>query len=380
MTSVPRPHSGGPDRRDALVDGLRGAAIIGVVLVNAAGYAAFPDTVHVVPPPAPAGDPLAIAAAWTVMSLLEAKAYPLLSFLFGVGFAMSMHARGERAIAHRRRRMGRLLILGILHGMLIYAGDVLTAYALCGFVLLAFGRRRLRSWLRIAAIGWGVTGLLVVGAVAVLLGVHTMTDWPPPTATDQYGLASSYAAHVAMSVRSYLPAQLTTALFVAPGLIALMAMGVIAARLRLLTHPRWRRGWARQVRWLLPVGLAANALLATLSVQAGAVEQDLPAPWVPLLQVAGPLLSAGYVAAAVAWRPRTLLALAGAGRLTLSIYLASSVIFLAVLGGAGLGWGSESGTVLTLAIGLGTCAVLLGLAHVAARAGLRGLPERWLSS
>ncbi len=380
MTPGPRPQSGGPDRRDPWVDGLRGAAIVGVVLVNAAGYAAFPDTMHVVSPPTPAGDPLAIAAAWMVMTLLEAKAYPLLSFLFGMSFAMSMHARGDRAVAHRRRRMWRLLILGILHGMLIYAGDVLTAYALCGFVLLAFGRRRLRSWLRIAAIGWGVAGLLVLGAVGMLAGVHSMTDWPPPTATDQYGLASSYAEHVAMSVQAYLPAQFTTAVFVAPELIALMAMGVIAARLRLLTHPRWRRGWVRQARWLLPVGLAANGLLATLSIQTGAVEQDLPAPWVPLLQLAGPLLSAGYVAVVAAWRPRPVLALAGVGRLTLSVYLASSLVFLAVLGGAGLGWGAQSGTVLTLSIALGTCVALVGLAHGAARAGRRGPPERWLSS
>lgn len=369
-----------PRRREPLVDALRGAAIAGVVVVNAVGYTFFPETAHIVPPARPAGDPAAIAAQATVIALLQAKAYPLLSFLFGLSFALSMRARGADAPAHRRRRMARLLLLGVLHGALVYAGDVLTAYALTGLVLLLAGHRRLRWWRWLAVVTWLVTALMMVGQWVTYAALGDLVRSSEGPLRAAYGGAPDLAAHVAITAPAYLWAQVITAGLVGPQLVGLMALGVLAARLRLLTHRRWRAGWSRAARVLLPSALAANVAIAVAAVRGAAVESDPPAAALAALLLAGPLLSAGYVAAAVTWRPRLLLAFAGVGRFTLSVYLASSVMFLAVLGGAGLGLGPELGSVGTLAVALGTWAVLVGLAHGAARAGWRGPLERWLSS
>ncbi len=185
---------------------------------------------------------------------------------------------------------------------------------------------------------------------------------------------------MAITVPAYLWSQVVATVLVGPQLLGLMALGVLAARLRWLTHRRWQTHRAWIARGLLPVGLVANSAIAIAAMQGTAVESDPPVPALALLLVAGPLLSAAFVAAGAAWRPRALLAFAGVGRFTLSVYLASSVIFLAVFGGAGLALGPQLGSVGTLAVCVGTWALLVGLAHAASRAGWRGPLERWLSS
>ena len=62
-----------------------------------------------------------------VQFLLEAKSYSLLSLLFGWGVAVQMaraEARGARFLPLYLRRLLFLLILGILHGTLIWFGDI----------------------------------------------------------------------------------------------------------------------------------------------------------------------------------------------------------------------------------------------------------------
>ena len=58
--------------------------------------------------------------------------------------------RGGNFPALFRRRLGALLVIGILHA-LIWLGDILTLYALCGFVLLLFRTRSERALLRVGA-------------------------------------------------------------------------------------------------------------------------------------------------------------------------------------------------------------------------------------
>jgi uncharacterized protein len=364
--------------RDALVDGLRAAALAGVVLVNAAGYSAFPDTWHIVPPPRPADDPAAIAVQWGVLAFLQAKAYPLLSFLFGLSFVMSLRARGASGLAHRRRRMARLLVIGVLHGAVLYAGDVLTAYALAGFVLIRWAalpvRRLLRRWWWLLGASIAVTGVQV--GLLWLIGADPSLAVPTERS---YGLAPDLAAHVALSAPAYAMAQVFTTLIMAPQLLWLMISGLMVGRLGGLSRARWRPWWARQASWALPVGLAMNMALAVVTVVAARVETDPPSPWSALTLLAGPLLSFGFVAWTVSRRPAWLIRLAPAGRWTLSIYLGSSVLLLLMLGGAGLGLGPVLGSVGTASVALAAYAGLLALVLWMDRRGWRGPLELWLS-
>jgi uncharacterized protein len=365
--------------RDVLVDGLRAVALAGVVLINAAGYNSFPDTWHIVPPPVPAESVFANATQWALLAFLQAKAYPLLSFLFGLSLVLSLRARRDDGVRHRRRRMGRLLLIGVLHGALLYAGDVLTAYALTGLVLLRWARlplvRLIRRW-------WWLLGLSVM-VTAVQFALLWLIGQDPTLAPSEgrsYGWASGIAAHVALSAPAYLAAQVFTTMLMAPQLLWLMLSGVIVARLDGLRRARWRPLWARQARWALPLGLALNMALAVVTLHGARVEADPPSPWSALSLLVGPLLSFGFLAWAVSRRPAWQISLAGGGPWTLSIYLSSSVLFMLVLGGAGLGLGPELGSVATAAVGLAGYGVLLAAAVWMGARGWRGTLERWLAA
>ena len=76
-------------------------------------------------------------------ALIQGKFYSIFSFLFGLGFSIQMMRAAERGGefgAFFRRRLAALLLIGVVHAF-IWLGDILTLYALCGFVLLPFRTR-----------------------------------------------------------------------------------------------------------------------------------------------------------------------------------------------------------------------------------------------
>jgi uncharacterized protein len=91
----------------------------------------------------------------------------LFSILFGAGvllYAEKPTATGEPPRGLWLRRMFWLLIIGLIHAYLIWDGDILVPYALCGFLLLWWVRRLPASALMAGAVGWlGVGALLQVG-------------------------------------------------------------------------------------------------------------------------------------------------------------------------------------------------------------------------
>lgn len=368
--------------REPLVDALRGAAVIGVVLVNAAGYSSFPEALQVVPPPMPADSGWAIASQAFLLTFLQGKAWPLLSFLFGWSFAQSMRARGEGANAHRRRWLGRLLLIGVLHGALVYAGDVLTAYALTGFLLLSFARWRLR---RLRRLWWALLAgtVLSMGLNALaLLGLAELAATDPSQLESRpgYGEATSLLQHLSLSAPTFLWSQLILTPLMACSLLWLMVSGLMVSRLRGLSRPRWRATWSWHARWALPAGLVLNAAATVLTLHRASLGLLPPSPWSASQMLIGPLLSFGFLAWAASRQPIVLMRLAPAGRRSLSVYLGSSLVFLLVLGGTGLGWGPRLGSASTLAVAMALAAVLVLGVTAAERLGRRGWLERWMSS
>jgi len=132
-----RPIAAG-ERIDA-IDILRGFTIFGILLVNMPLYG-WPNwgPMRAIRAQLPDG-PLDEAASWFLWLFAEDKFYPLLSFLFGLGFSIQL-ARAPAAdfLSVYRRRLLALLLIGLLHGLLVWSGDILITYALVGFFLLPF--------------------------------------------------------------------------------------------------------------------------------------------------------------------------------------------------------------------------------------------------
>lgn len=136
-TDSPRPVAA--QERIAVIDILRGFTILGILLVNMPLYA-WPNwgPMRAIRANLP-GSHLDEAASWLLWLFAEDKFYPLLSFLFGLGFSIQIsRAPAEDFLPVYRRRLLALLLIGLLHGLLIWSGDILVTYALVGFFLLPF--------------------------------------------------------------------------------------------------------------------------------------------------------------------------------------------------------------------------------------------------
>lgn len=371
-----------------VVDVVRGFALIGIAAVNVAPgsmpvyglvaglelWTSLPDR----------------AAEWLIRLAAEGKFYPLFSFLFGFGFALQLEradARGARFAVLYARRLLALLLIGLIHAVFIWYGDILVQYALLGFVLLLyFRRRRERTLLTWAAIFLAIPILL---NVALLVLVEVSRQSPDGAAAMERSFAESAAAYRSLAeeaTRSYrdgswaeIQAQrlsdlrfvYSTMLFFLPNVLAMFLVGVYAARRRILhdvpTHRRFIRavaiwggvvGLVGSVAYVLSLELASRAEPSILSVL-GSVGYGIGGPVLGLAYAA--LLTLAYTRSADV--RRRLAPLAAAGRMALTNYLLQSVIATSVLYGYGLGL-------------YGTMGPAAGLLLVAAIVAL----ELWLSS
>lgn len=154
-TSVPVPSpsaqatTGGERLRE--LDILRGVALLGILVVNIETFAG-PEDLHDIPigvvKAAFTGwhAPLDLALLALKWLFVEGKMRALFSMLFGASAALLIgrfEARLGQAGARNVyfRRMFWLLVFGLIHGCLIWSGDILTDYALSGLLVLWFVRK-----------------------------------------------------------------------------------------------------------------------------------------------------------------------------------------------------------------------------------------------
>lgn len=128
-----------PQERLRTLDVLRGAALLGILLMNILVFG-LPTGAYANPRVWGGNDAInlwTLAIHWV---LFEGKMRALFSIMFGVGIVIFM----ERALARENsvkaadlyvRRMLWLMTFGAVHAWLIWHGDILYAYALCGLLI-----------------------------------------------------------------------------------------------------------------------------------------------------------------------------------------------------------------------------------------------------
>lgn len=155
----------GAGERSALLDSLRGWALLGILIANMISFAGF----IFIPDPERAKVLLAEfnnAAEFVLEWLIIGKFYALFSLLFGIGFAIQIGRLAQRGEATGRylRRLFILFLFGLAHLLLLWIGDILALYAVMGAVLLLFRRASDRALLIWAAALWAVP-ILWAGAI-----------------------------------------------------------------------------------------------------------------------------------------------------------------------------------------------------------------------
>lgn len=116
------------------------------------------------------------ALSWTQHWLLESRFYSLLIVLFGIGFGIQLIRADSLATDLRStyyRRSAALLAIGIVHGTLIWNGDILTIYSLVAFALVMFRTASTRKILVAAVLLWFV-GPTIVRELMFVSGLRFM--------------------------------------------------------------------------------------------------------------------------------------------------------------------------------------------------------------
>jgi uncharacterized protein len=340
--------SAGRGARVELIDALRAFALFGILQINIQSFLwGAGDPLGAFRAPPDTADGLLYIATAT---LVAGKFISLFALLFGLGFALQWRGLrrsgldADRARAAYRRRLAFLLAVGIAHGTLLYYGDILTAYALAGFVLLLHAGQRPAALARTCRNWW------LAFAALLALNLLLPADGAPGAAAlrERFALyaTGSYAAQWDARLEDYGWTTLASAVFGLPFLLGLFTLGALAGRLGWLTHPQrhprvWRAAW-----WL---GLAALpvAVAAAWINFAAASEARLDVLGFTLAGLSTPV-AALYLAAIVRWRAAPPVAaairwLAPAGRMPLTNYLMQSVLMGVLLAGWGLGWGEALG-------------------------------------
>jgi hypothetical protein len=129
---------------------------------------------------------------------IQGKFVTLFSFLFGLGFAVQLsraEARGARFLSFYPRRLAALALFGLIHGLLIWWGDILLSYALGGALLLLFRKKSNKFALWWAGILFSVPVLTMTGFYIAALFGHTPKGmaYKPPDMVKIHSVIDIYA-------------------------------------------------------------------------------------------------------------------------------------------------------------------------------------------
>ena len=188
--------------RIASLDVLRGFALLGILLANIQDFASPTGILHDIPldvvSQTGAHHALDVAVMTAQWLFVEGKMRALFGLLFGAGAVLLLERVNRRAgpevaadIFHRRNMW--LLLFGVIHGVLIWNGDILLFYG--SLALLALYPIRKVSANRLITIG------LTISLVGGTLGISNAMNLPGAlrSAALQESAADLRADHKALS-------------------------------------------------------------------------------------------------------------------------------------------------------------------------------------
>lgn len=354
----------GANLRLQTLDVLRGFALLGIFLMNVEYFGRPLADMGLGIQPGQA--PFDHALSWLIYVFVQGKFWILFSLLFGMGFAlMGERARtaGRDFTAFHLRRSLALLAIGLVHAWLVWAGDILVAYAIGALLLTLFRDLPPERQGRWGALLYGVPtlGLLALAVLMLLLAQAGLPAGEPRDAVHERAQAAARDAEAlaywqgnwwqATQARvQYFFAHLIETLAFEPFALGIFLVGAWLLRSGAISDPSAHALLYRRLRRVvLPVGIALALASAAVSVHLD-WDEDVPRSLLAmsLMLAASPLMSLGYLALVVgALRTpggaRVLGVLAPAGRMALSNYLLQSLIGTWVFYGHGLGlWGQVS--------------------------------------
>lgn len=250
--------------RIGFLDLLRGFAVCGILAMNIQSFS-MPGAAYF--NPLAYGDFTGVNyLVWLLANTFaNQKFMTLFSMLFGAGVLLIVdraRAAGRRAAGLHYRRMGWLLLFGLAHAYLIWVGDILVDYALCGLLVFLF--RKARPGVLLAS---GLVFLLVGSLMMLMAGLTAGSYWPPEQLAEFEARMRPSAAKLAEELSAYRGSWLTSLraraaesaemqltvfpFFTLWRVTGVMLLGMALYRWRVLTGEAARRVYG----WLLALAL-----------------------------------------------------------------------------------------------------------------------------
>lgn len=337
-----------PTERLVALDFVRCLALFGVLVMNTTWF----FNAWYFPGPEDQQFPGAAnrAAMFATDVLFNGKANSLLSLLFGVGFWLQYQRLGGDGLIYARR-VFVLAVLGAVHSLLFWTGDVLHVYALLG-LLLPLVRRLSQRWLLALIVATWIKGPLTrllqlfpfdAQTIARMEGLNPKMYAEMNAAfasSDVLRMTAARASDLVVFYGSY-------GIIFFSSMALTMLMGLYAVRAGWLTT---RVSFARLWPWLaltLSVGVAAAIVVALI----GPTLQPFEMTWRSALvsvayNVQRPAIMIGYLILFLALGQRVdasrglARALVRTGRMPLTTYLTQTAVMTTLSYGYGFGaWG-----------------------------------------
>lgn len=344
----------GERARIGSLDVLRGAALLGILVMNIQAFS-MPGAAYM--------NPTAYGnlegANWLVWLaghlFFDQKMMSIFTMLFGAGILIFAGKGGDpaRARSLHHRRMLWLLLFGIVHAHIFWYGDILFSYAVVGLLAYRFRDRAPAELIR-----KGIIFICVAPIIGIVIGL-SMNFWPPEGvrsfSDNSWAPTDSVLAKELNGYRGgwidQVPVRSTTALlfqtialliFVGWRVWGLMLIGMALLKLGILDGSRPPRFYARMAALGFGIGLPVVALGVWLHTATGwnarysmfLISQlnyfasiAVAFGWIGLVMAA-------YTKHAVGWLTTRL---AAVGRMAFTNYIVQTIICTTIFYGHGFG-------------------------------------------
>lgn len=353
-TATPKAAPVRAGERIAAIDVLRGFAVLGILAMNVQSYSMV-SAAYVNPA---ANDKLAGAgfSVWVLTHVFfDTKFMSIFSTLFGAGMALMAEraaARGASATGVHYRRQFWLLVLGLAHAHLIWYGDILVPYALCGFLL--YSLRGLKPKKLLIA-GFAMTAVTPLFYLLIALSIPNMPaealdgleqGWAPQAAEVEAEIATYQSGWLTqMPERSATAVGLETTVFLLLFLWrsgGLMLVGMGFYKLGVLSAERSSTFYRRMAAAGLALGLPIVILGVVFNTRHDfafehSMFQGTVFNYIGSLGVFLGYLALVMLAVQNGWLPGLQRRLQAAGRMAFTNYISQSVICTLIFYGHGFG-------------------------------------------
>ncbi|WP_158583859.1 DUF418 domain-containing protein [Salinibius halmophilus] len=315
------------------LDLIRGIAVLGILYMNIMSIVAPIEAYSI------------IDWAWFTNSLdqtiyiiqslfIESRFMSMFSLLFGIGLTLQWQRLEMKSLAPKpwlRRRLFWLLIFGLIHGFVFWAGDILSTYAIAGFFLLFMMNWSVRRKMIVAVVFMVIAqlamGFLLLGTFFADIGMFDYAAMPFSAeylAEERAKLGTS--AMFVNNASDYLQLIFAGPIATWWEIMATMLIGSVLFETNYFSKLR-----KRSIAFLI-IGFIWGAIVTRLRLHWG-TDTDQTQATIMLMMPAGLLMAIGYanIIALFANRQGLLTtALKNTGKTAFTVYLAQSVILVIV--------------------------------------------------